>query len=772
MLKVIDITQTAPEIENSPFKFPLDPFQKFAFAAIDKHENVLVTAKTGSGKTVVGEYQIIKSLAKGKRVFYTTPIKSLSNQKFNDLKHAGYSVGIMTGDIKFAPQSDVVVMTTEILCNLLFKTGTENEQFVNLSLSNVDAVIFDEVHYINDPDRGRVWEQCLMLLPAGINLVLLSATLSNPEPFASWLGDVRGTPVHLISTNFRVVPLVHIVGTEVVMDHKDVFNPDVYRSWLRGLDADRRKQKEHQERVANRKKSGYEDAPVQRESRPQSFLHRMNEKVRELNEKDLLPALFFVFSRAKCEEFAHKTETDLLDSSDTSAVNNIIDFHLHRYPDVCASEQYHRMRSLLAKGIAFHHSGLLPILKEIVEILFARGFVKLLFATETFAVGINMPTKTVVFTSFTKHDEHGHRMLRTDEYIQMAGRAGRRGKDDRGFVMYLPDREPSSMEEVKKMMTGCQISVNSRMDFGYDFLIKTFNSHDKDWKTVAEKSYWFRQNQKIISELKDDLDKLYKSQEELKITASAVEEFEERIRLEAIKGKEGQRSLEKWKNTHFGPRWEIGWKNFKKWQTIENSICTSKNVIQETEAYDTQILSRIEFLTDHKLCDALAANVHEGHPIMTPYAFRNKLFHGLPRDQLIGCLALFAEKPAEDITLSSCTTLSAETKSKILQLQSEISVLQADEDSRRLTSVWDLSFYWIDVAVRWLNGDNSRTICADYELYEGNFIRAMLKISNLADEWIVMATISEDLEQLELLREIRTQLVRDVVVPDSLYLRI
>lgn len=202
MLILDDLSKPAPEVET-PFRFPLDPFQTYACSAIAKDENVLVTAKTGSGKTLVGEFQIHHSLAKGKRVFYTTPIKSLSNQKFHDLKKMFPSVGIVTGDIQFCPQADVVILTTEILRNLLFKQGGPTEGVgltAGLSLQDLDAVVFDEVHYINDPDRGKVWEECLMLLPPEINLVLLSATLDEPAAFAEWLGDLKQKPIHLIST--------------------------------------------------------------------------------------------------------------------------------------------------------------------------------------------------------------------------------------------------------------------------------------------------------------------------------------------------------------------------------------------------------------------------------------------------------------------------------------------------------------------------------------------------------------------------------------------
>jgi tRNA (guanine-N(7)-)-methyltransferase len=473
-----------PESPAIEYTFPLDPFQQCAFKAIHEHQHVLVTAKTGSGKTLIGEEQVRVSLAKGKRCFYTTPIKSLSNQKFHDFKKLGHPVGILTGDIKFAPQSPLVVMTTELLCNLLFKKDTPNQLLIDLSLEDVDSIIFDEVHYINDPDRGKVWEQCLMMLPPSINMVMLSATIADADKFGTWLAKTKNAPVHLISTQYRVVPLIHMVGAEVVLDSKDKFHPEAYTKWLQSITDARKKEREHEKKVATRRRGGYDDVVVTKEHRTVSFLQRMNELIDKLDENTLLPALFFVFSRNKCEEYAQKVTSDLLDSSDVASVKHILRFHLHKYKYIETCPQYHKLARLLEKGVAFHHSGLLPVLKEIVEILFSKGFVKVLFATETFAVGINMPTKTVVFTSYQKHDAHGYRMLRSDEYIQMAGRAGRRGKDTEGLVLYLPDREAASLEEVQKMMNGQQQRVSSKMDFGYDFLIKTFYGNAINWKDI------------------------------------------------------------------------------------------------------------------------------------------------------------------------------------------------------------------------------------------------------------------------------------------------
>jgi antiviral helicase SKI2 len=286
-------------VEN-PYPFPLDTFQTFAFDAINKKENVLVTAKTGSGKTLVGEYQIKVSREKGKRVFYTTPIKSLTNQKFHDLKEMGYSVGIMTGDIKFCPDADIVVMTTEILCNLLFARAqwakglkpVQSEWLASLSLDNVDAIVFDEVHYFNNPERGKVWEECLMLLPPEINLILLSATIDQPEKLGTWLGTLKQRPVHLISTKYRIVPLVHKVADHVVMSANDTFDAAVYNQWLRDLEKDKKEAARHRAQVVNRE----EGQVIHKTVRIHSFFHQINELVREMNATEKLPALFFVFS--------------------------------------------------------------------------------------------------------------------------------------------------------------------------------------------------------------------------------------------------------------------------------------------------------------------------------------------------------------------------------------------------------------------------------------------------------------------------------------------
>jgi superfamily II RNA helicase len=238
--------------------------------------------------------------------------------------------------------------------------------------------------------------------------------------------------------------------------------------------------------------------------------------------------------------------------------------------------QYNALMSLLVKGVAFHHSGLLPILKEIVEVLFSRGLLKILFATETFAVGINMPTKTVVFTSYRKYDDavEGLRMLRTDEYIQMAGRAGRRGKDTRGFVYYLPDRKPETLEDVQAMMKGQQQSLESRMDFHYDFLLKCLQQGKVGWLGLVKQSYWYVQRQMEIESKTAELETIKMQYEGLDLA-----EFEKRDAFETTikmtqnaERKKAQQGLDSWKNKHVGPKWEEGWKRYREYKKTQDYL--------------------------------------------------------------------------------------------------------------------------------------------------------------------------------------------------------
>lgn len=786
-----------------PFPFPLDPFQKHAVKAIHNGHNVLVTAKTGSGKTMVGEYLIHHCLKKGQRVFYTTPIKSLSNQKFHDLKQMFPSVGIMTGDIKYRPDAQVLIMTTEILRNLLYKQGTQTASVgitAQISLENLGGVVFDEVHYINDRERGKVWEETMILLDPKVQQVLLSATIDKPELFASWLGDLKQVPIHLISTNYRIVPLEHAVflgnQPQLLMDNKEVFYADAYKRYL-DWRQQKRKDKEVKERqVAARREGGWENAVVKGGGMP-AFNHQLNECVKYLQEKSLMPCLFFVFSRKGCEELAHLVSGSLIDSSDAAAIRHIWDFHLHKYKDVLEHlPQAHQLKELVMRGIAFHHSGLLPILREMVELLFGRGLVKCLFATETFAVGINMPTKTVVFLDLEKYSEEtqGLRLLRTDEYIQMAGRAGRRGKDDKGYVFYLPQRDPVSLGELQSMMTGRKSAIQSQMDFGYDFVLKTFQAKNLKWMDLLEQSYWYRQVRGEMEETDKCAEKLLRDIGDLGLTSEQLLACQARADAEAkvktavnAERKKAQQLLESMKNKQMGPAWDSLWKRFQLHKTLSAQL-------QEKETYFKQLksihLTKVEptldllkrwgFLTDYnQLTDlgVLGSEINEGQPILMARAFQDGVWKGMTQEDFVAFLAGFLnEGKTNDETHPSDLHISDKTR-EALNFADDIAYrCEQDERKYQLTFAkkdqWAIHTTWIEPLLKWMEEEEAAVICSEYGLYEGNFIRSVLKVANMVEEWTSLATFTKSIELLQLLEGLKERLVRDIVRPESLYLNL
>ena len=812
MIVIPDLSKPPASLPDHPYNFPLDVFQQHAFVAIAKEENVLVCAKTGSGKTLVGEYQIHHSLRKGKRVFYTTPIKSLSNQKFHDLKHMfpEESVGIMTGDIKFCPDANIVIMTTEILRNLLYKKGTTTEHIgltASISMENLDAVIFDECHYINDKERGKVWEETMILLHPTIKMVMLSATLDHPEYLANWLGALKQVPIHLIETQYRIVPLIHHVldkNSRLVplMNAKEEYFEKVYVDWLQAQQTKYNEKREFNQRLTDARRAGKTGA-IDGKVTIKSFVHQMNEAIHMLEQDNLLPGLFFVLNRKLCEEYADKVTATLLSMEESASVKHIIGFHLHRYKiHLETVPQYHQLYDLLCRGVAFHHSGLLPLLKEIVEILFSKGLVKMLFCTETFAVGLNMPTKTVVFAGLKKYDDQigAMRILRNDEYIQMAGRAGRRGKDDKGIVIYLPDREPVDPIEMKTMMKGSRPPITSRMDFCYDFILKTLQSSEKGtplrWLEIMEQSYWFQQQQKQIREIRVKIESCDKQIEERRMKEEVYEECKRRRELEhAIRSasnssrKQIQRELEKMKNTHIGPEWIktlADYDAITKLQEEKNRLEKDKveleqfkDIIQPSVRflYETGYLKHDDpyILTNDDLTikGLLATEVNEGHPILMTELYTQEILHSFSGEDLVTILACFQERKETDGDPSiHDIAVSNEVRSVLLKIQQIATQYYKKEEeiAYPMYEYWVISTKMIDPIRKWIQGEDASAICQEYEIFEGNFIRSVMKMANMLDEWLAMATYCQHVDQIDKIVDVRQRMIRDVILSDSLYL--
>lgn len=407
----------------------LNPFQEEACAALDAHRSVLLSAPTGAGKTLVAEYAIEKALERGKRAIYTAPIKALSSQKFRDFQELGIDVGIMTGDVTLHPHARVLVMTTEIFRNTIFENPGD--------LADVDTVVFDEIHYMDDPERGTVWEESIIFAPPHVRFVCLSATVSNLGEFGEWISRVRGEEIAVVRHDERPVPLIHYF-----------FFPGT---------GPRRAEKVKKLPVVKRRR---------RERGPKWDV------LDHVQQRGELPVLFFCFSRKDCERrarAAHRRE--LLDRADSRRLVGMFDELCERF-QIPEDETLRELRHLAAHGVGYHHAGLLPLHKELIERLFTSGLLRLLFTTETFALGINMPARTVVFSSLRKFDGTGFDYIKTREYQQMAGRAGRQGMDEVGLVYsVIDDPRQMDLERLRRIVFGQVEPIRSRFNLSYSSLL-------------------------------------------------------------------------------------------------------------------------------------------------------------------------------------------------------------------------------------------------------------------------------------------------------------
>ncbi|MGW2329566.1 DEAD/DEAH box helicase [Streptomyces sp. NPDC001700] len=429
------------------YAFALDPFQIEACQALEAGKGVLVAAPTGSGKTIVGEFAVHLALTQGRKCFYTTPIKALSNQKYADLvkRYGADKVGLLTGDNSVNSDAPVVVMTTEVLRNMLY-AGSQ-------SLLGLGYVVMDEVHYLSDRFRGAVWEEVIIHLPESVTLVSLSATVSNAEEFGDWLDTVRGDTEVIVSEH-RPVPLwQHVLAGRRMYDlFEEKTGRDGDQSARREVNPDlvRLARMENSRpafgRDKRRGRNNMREADRERERRQRSRIWTPGraEVIDRLDAEGLLPAITFIFSRAGCESAVQQclyAGLRLNDDAARAQVRSIVEERTAGIPD----EDLHVLGYFewlegLERGIAAHHAGMLPTFKEVVEELFVRGLVKAVFATETLALGINMPARSVVLEKLVKWNGEQHADITPGEYTQLTGRAGRRGIDVEGHAVVLWQR--------------------------------------------------------------------------------------------------------------------------------------------------------------------------------------------------------------------------------------------------------------------------------------------------------------------------------------------
>jgi ATP-dependent RNA helicase DOB1 len=485
MLHEIPAHTLAPDYKPAKqYPFTLDAFQREAVSSIERNQSVLVSAHTSAGKTAVAEYAIALSLKKGSRVVYTSPIKALSNQKYRELQEEFEDVGLMTGDVTISPNASCIVMTTEILRSMLYR-GSE-------LLNEVAWVIFDEVHYMRDAERGVVWEETLVLLPSTVRYVFLSATIPNALEFAEWIAKLKGQPVHVVYTDYRPTPLQHYIfpsggdGIHLVVDEKGRFREDAFRKAVETLNS-------------NTNAGGADGTKVRGPLSKEVQGNNVFRLISMIMKRNYQPVIVFSFNRKDCESRAlAMSKLDLLNGNEEEV--SLVEEVFNNAIDALSDEdkklpQVEHMLPLLKKGIGIHHSGLLPIIKEVIEILFQEGLVKVLFATETFAMGLNMPARTVLFTSTEKFDGKGFRHVTSGEYIQMSGRAGRRGIDDKGIVILMMEKE-INMGVAKQIMSGMADALNSSFHLSYYMILNLLRVEEISPEYIMERSFLQFQGEK------------------------------------------------------------------------------------------------------------------------------------------------------------------------------------------------------------------------------------------------------------------------------------
>jgi superfamily II RNA helicase len=836
------------------YPYPLSDFQKYAIEAIVEGHHVLVTAHTGSGKTLPAEFAINHFTRhfriedsqsnrynpfisapeggilnenwckNGKKVIYTSPIKALSNQKYYEFtqKYPHISFGLFTGDIKTNPDADVLIMTTEILMNSLFseKTTTSLQFQINIH-EDLACVIFDEVHYINDEHRGQVWEKCILMLPQHIQMVMLSATIDAPVRFATWCQrGYTDKEVYLASTNHRVVPLSHY-GFLTTNE-----------SFLKGI-----KDKEIQKQIRDstnklillqNEHGKFNDAGVLEMKKTvkmfddRKAIHKrkmvLNNLALFLRDRDMLPAIAFVFSRKHVELSAKEITVPLLE--DDSKVSYIVRREceqivrkLPNFHEYLELPEYNDLVDLLEKGIGIHHSGMIPILREIVELMISKKYIKILFATESFAIGLDCPIKTAVFTGLVKFDGSNERYLLSHEYTQMAGRAGRRGIDTIGHVVHCNNLfDLPIMTEYKNMLCGTPQKLVSKFRISYSLILNLLKSSGEkaNFVTFASKSMVYDELQTEIENSQKRIDELVDKMNKKKIVMDTLKtpnevcrkylELENTVKNSVNKKrreieKEMQRITEEYCNI------------VKEMKTVIEYDELQKQLINEREhklyleTYISEQIRRICYiLTNHGYVNQIqvenspesdyelthlgkvAASIAEIHPlIFSKMLLTTNYFQDFTSKQLIGLFSCFTDvKVDNDQRLSVPKSNDILLETTIQEMNKQYQYMQNMEISSEIHTgiIYEgaLLFDIIDDSIEW-SEYTSETECkifiqtkiADKGISVGDFTKSMLKIATIVKE---ISGICEEIQHLDLLyklNQIEPMILKYITTSQSLY---
>jgi len=732
---VVIIPKERLKVDNlcTTFPYKLDDFQMNGIYGFEKGCHVLVTAHTSAGKSTLAEYGIAKCIQNGQRAIYTSPIKTLSNQKYSDMKNRFDSVGILTGDIKLNPDADCIIMTTEILRN---KLDNESEFF-----DNVGCVIFDEIHYFNDPERGFVWEESITKMPKDILMIMLSATISHADEFANWITETKERDIYLVSTDYRPVPLNHFIY------YNDNINPIMSASKINQHSID---EAIHFYDKKNRKQTNGGNL--------------LNNLVKFLKKDSFFPSIFFSFSRKKCEQYASQIGESMLSDVEQKEVKTIIykifASNLKIYKELVSTIE---IIELLKKGVAYHHSGLLPVQKEIIEILFGKGLIKCLFATETFAVGVNMPAKSVIFTELSKFDGRSDhpRILRPDEYLQMSGRAGRRGKDKKGYVIVCPLKRLESKYEIIGLLTGKPLRLVSQFNPANNSLLRIINNK-ANMKDFLTSSLFGQEIEKIKKDILDELEKI-KPEEgeddkyEKYVMSNEKEKVDKYLELESevCNSFYSKKQIQKIKKemydlkSNFNKNMEIYLEYLYKNQDrnhhhkylqesydkcgedISNIIQLSQNLYTDLELLNKDDDGNYQLSIYGKIVSQLT-NCNE---ILLGKLICENIFDKLDENEIGIILSLFVDERQEDYFEEEYINFLPQNMKKIIDsIYVENKNIIEIFEKYELNHNEKLTVKFVQPMKMWLENEEIGKIIATYGNYDGNFVKNIYKIRDICHE--------------------------------------
>ena len=808
-----NVQKYLPHFEK--YSYELSSFQKFAIEAIVEGQHTLSCVPTGSGKTLAADFAIDFFVQQNKRVIYTAPIKALVNNKYYEFsqKYPNYTFGIISGDIKFNPDANVLLMTTEILQNTLYRKKQSNSLLsFEMDFDNeLACVIFDEVHFIGDAERGRVWEECIINLPTNIQMCMLSATLSKPECFAKWVESHGEKEVYLATSSHRIVPLTHysfITCTQGIFKVcKDKELEQNIRKTINQLHVIQTPEGEFNE--SNYFKINKMLALFENKKQYIKRAHVLNQVCKYMVENNMLPAVCFILSRRQIEIASREITTILLE--DDSKIpyivrrecEQILRDKIPNFKEYIELPEYNYLVSLLEKGIGIHHSGIMPILREMVEILFMKGYIKLLFATETIAVGINTPTKTAIFTDVTKFDGSNIRMLHPHEFVQASGRAGRRGLDKIGHVIHLTNLFRNvNLADYRIMMQGKPQTLISKFKISYHLLLNLIESGNQDLLSFCRQSMIqgellteIQNHKTAYQSITEDLQRMDNSILYLKTPVPIINQFiqaeKERQTVVNKKRKMIEKEIEQIKN------------EYKFIETEKLTIEKYNKKIEERDYIQLQITNTEDFLMNN-INIILTLLEDEGFICKTDdssYILKNIGFIA-PHLREIHCLtfanlisdALPKLEPVELVSLFSCFTnvtvqedyKSWNPDSNFIQVNNIVkdivrsfSHYQDFENRNNLFTGVDYSiqFDLLNYVAEWCQCttiEDCKSLLQKMEaekgIFLGEFVKAILKINNISNEIQLIAESIGNMELVSKLKQIPELTLKFVATNQSLYI--